>query len=226
VGIFGCDEWTVLSDQETLLSNARRPEIVTQLIQTRLSPVAGDSWNAPQYRKVWETILNDGRFRRVEWVVKTDPDAVFFPTRLRAELLIGGIARDTPMLFANCPATSDIGPHNGQNFMYGAIEVISRGAIEMYFTALGSCTGLITASRFEEDFITTCMLEYAQVPLNADLRMPLLQDWHCNNFANPSPCVANSVAFHNFSGSEVWFQCWAEANGQKSEAGMEVVRWT
>lgn len=223
-GIFGCEEWTVLSDHETVLSDNRQPVIVSQKMETRLSPVAGDSWNAPQYLKVWETILHDGRYTRTEWVVKTDPDAVFFPNRLRAEVRRGAISYAPPVLFANCLASSDIGPHNGQSFLYGALEVISRGAIDMYFREFNTCARSITTERFEEEFITKCMSEYANVSLNRDLTLPLLQDWHCNGFVSPSPCIADSVAFHNFSGEELWFQCWDEATRYKSDIAVEAVR--
>lgn len=226
-GIFGCEEWTVLSDSRVLLSKRGVfPEIWTQSIPTRLSRVAGDSHNAPQYVHVWDMILNhDQRHKRLHWVVKTDPDAVFFPNRLRLELRKGAFTHESPMFFANCPATCrDIGPHNGQSFMYGAIEVISTKAIELFASAYRNCRSSIPVDRFEEEFATECLSNYAHVPQHQDLHIPLLREWdYCQS---PYACTANSVAFHPFSGKDVWFKCWSESSGQSEADAHEVAAMT
>lgn len=113
-GIFDCDETVVFSDVRTWISqgptylvnpDGTKPEILIETVDIgmKLSPyidklalVNGDeaalqnvaaSWrNAPHLVECWRRLLEDGRYKFHDWVVKVDPDAAFFPARLRARL--------------------------------------------------------------------------------------------------------------------------------------------
>merc|ERR1711972_1229851 len=61
------------------------------VVQTWLQAPLGGEWhtrmNTPIFMKLWRQVIHDGMFRRTDWTVKVDADAVFLPGRLRAILL-------------------------------------------------------------------------------------------------------------------------------------------
>jgi len=91
-GLFGCDEFVVFSNR-TLMLNSPGPgqkRILSLPIHSNLRADYGGRWgtalNTDIFVEVWNSVSLLGRYQFHDWTVKTDPDSVFFPERLR-ELL-------------------------------------------------------------------------------------------------------------------------------------------
>jgi len=104
IGVYDCDEQIVFSDEVTWLSegptylrgHSNKILIETHKVGVNFSDALTGSeadartaaWlNAADYVKCWKEVIMDGRFRWHDWVVKVDPDTVFLPARLRAQLM-------------------------------------------------------------------------------------------------------------------------------------------
>merc|ERR1719300_1101655 len=87
VGIFDCDESAVFSNTSTILSTGEQSPVSVTLLNGSLSVAYGGKWmtalNTGVFNRLWMRVIEIGRYRYHDWVVKADPDAVFFPGRLR-----------------------------------------------------------------------------------------------------------------------------------------------
>lgn len=209
VGAFSCDDFAVVSHERVMLSE--EPLYVTRSFKgPPLPAVAGASFNSVNFKSFWETIREDGQFDQADWTIKVDPDSVFFPERLQERLERSAFTPTNPTFFANCDEESKVSPRIGGSFLYGPIEVISRGALDKFFAGFDSCD---SGKTFEETFLMDCMKKFG-VPLeNRDLGLNLLRDdsVQCGGDTAGLPCASNSVVIHPFSGVEKWFKCWDEA---------------
>lgn len=221
LGIASCDDWTIVSDSQLHLSAGSETPVDALVVDVDLSTSHGAAANVREFSKVWQAIANDGNYQRADFIVKVDPDTVFFPDRLRDKLRQSSFSATDPVFFANCVADVDLQAQEHARFMYGPIEVFSKAAVEAYFRNKDQCKGLRVAGDYEESFMTRCLLKL-NVAFNTDMNFPLLQDEHCQQGRSASPCVGGSVAFHNFSSVQDWLRCWSEA--QKDEDATEVVR--
>lgn len=86
VGIFECNEWAVFSNSSTLLDKGGPMPLKVTLVNFSLAVPYGGKWhtalNTGVFNGVWTTIVSLGNYRMHDWVVKADPDSVFFPKRL------------------------------------------------------------------------------------------------------------------------------------------------
>merc|ERR1712061_40350 len=83
MSIFDCDETAVYSNKVIHLGFNVETNVVDKNLH---SPIGGEfhtALNTPIFIAVWKQLIKDGRFRYHGWTVKTDPDAVFLPSRLR-----------------------------------------------------------------------------------------------------------------------------------------------
>ena len=97
LGIFGCDQWVVLSNVDEIpvpeMFRHRVPPIPTmralKVIDHSMRVERGGEWdtalNAPLFAEMWTSFLetHDPSKDTFDWLVKVDLDAVFIPTRLR-----------------------------------------------------------------------------------------------------------------------------------------------
>jgi hypothetical protein len=115
VGIFGCDKAAVYSNKEIAVA----PNVVTEVVNSTLKcGFGGDSQsalNAWIFISVWYQVIHVGDYKKHDWVVKVDPDAVFFADRLGRVL-----AQHKGAGYIN----------NCKYGMHGPIEVFSSGAID------------------------------------------------------------------------------------------------
>lgn len=209
VHIFSCDGWIVVSDETVWL--LKNPRVATVAYKgPELAAVAGESFNSAPFRGFWFEIQDDGQYAEYDWTVKVDPDTVFFPDRLRSNLAASAYNGNLPTIFANCDTGATVGPHDGRDFLYGPIEVISRAALDMFFK--GPATTCSAGDKFEETYLTNCMASLG-IELTRDTSLNLLRDDTSKCMKNPSGqiCTSGMVAMHPFSGVEQWFKCWEEA---------------
>merc|ERR1719183_927820 len=81
VGIFACDEYTILSNR------ALGSGLNASMVQSDLKCEMGGEWhtamNTEIFMAVWTAVIMLGRFQDHDWTIKADPDTVFLPARLR-----------------------------------------------------------------------------------------------------------------------------------------------
>jgi len=188
VSIFGCNSWSVYSDQKAWLGDN------TYSVQSDApKAVYVGLWlNVNIFMNAWKKIFAAQEYMKNDWTVKVDPDAVFLPNRLREHLkpFNGGM-----LFFRNCPKFSS---------MQGPLEVLSRDAVANFGRSYQNCVNGIDQSHIGEDgFLQKCM-EMLGVGSNQD--WSLLVDKYCGQ--EPSPCTNGwAAAFHPFKDVNLYAKC-------------------
>mmetsp|Transcript_85765 Transcript_85765/g.188308 ORF Transcript_85765/g.188308 Transcript_85765/m.188308 type:complete len:462 (+) Transcript_85765:172-1557(+) len=219
-GIFQCDAFRVYSHGSQPLQLG---PVATRPIADAGSATMGDlsvsgtttsSWlNTLVFTKMWEELANDGEWWNHDWTVKVDPDAVFFPRRLQANLAsrtpFGGVRMagldsgigSEPLYAGNCDRTWHGGPARLK--LFGSIEIFSRNAIGSYKAFGKSCLEKLPWKGWGEDyFMQSCMNMLGAKAFNGT---SLLADERCH----ASPCSdTTKVTFHAFKTIPEWFSCW------------------
>jgi len=201
LGIFGCDAYSVFSDAKTWLTPGPPIRIDSTVLGISLEAKAGTKehiLNTEIFLKAWEQVKADGLYIEHDWIVKVDPDAVFFPERLRDRLV-----RITPagasIYFRNCRLSFGL---------FGALEVMSRLALLSFYDGLERCKQVLPWQSFGEDMFLRKCLDFLRVSPHTDFS--LLSDGYCGE--QPSPCVSGKVAFHPFKNVETYMRCAQEAS--------------
>merc|ERR550525_1037330 len=124
VGIFACEDTAVVSDIN--LDLGRSVETIAIDMVDGGTSRDGTAANTQTFINAWMEVTKDGRFQHYDFTVKTDPDTVLLPERLRVHLK--GINGDNIYL-ANCDRR-DIWPGSPDYpMMNGALEVVSTAAV-------------------------------------------------------------------------------------------------
>lgn len=209
--IFSCDEFAVLSDcQHALLIGEGPLGTVYTLIIPAITEATGkwgvnggttDSWlNTLTFMQAWQKLKVDGRVYHHDWTVKTDPDAVFFPDRLRGHVRAHTATGDENLLFLNCDRFSE-GPA-----LFGSMEVFSKNALITYFDGAEKCKSEMDWHGWGEDYYMHHCLVKLGVGIVFDGDM--LSDKRCY----ASACSdASKVVFHDYKTIASWFECWGQA---------------
>jgi hypothetical protein len=217
LGIFACEEFAVYSNPVIKLGSYR-----TSLLNIDLAPLASSSLGetALIYEKLWDRVVADGRYAFHAWTVKVAPDAVFLPARLR-EALRGPGALQEPqsgngLFLQSCQRALGL---------YGALEVLSRRAVEAFVEGRERCTvneTLDGASGFLKElpkeaasFLQSCLLRLGTTRVE---QLGLLAASACGGGEDWSPCTSRAVAFHPFDTVATLRQCFAAAAGKDKEA--------
>lgn len=160
--------------------------------------------NTEIFHKVWRSIKADGRYRNHDWTVKADLDSVFFPNRLRKHLRDLRPPPTTPIYLRNIDFKFEF---------LGALEVLSKKAVDVYLTHQAECIKHIGTRGGEDYFTKACLDAVGSVGYMVD--HTLLRDFKLRKHWNPrdvEPCADQvPVAFHSFKGSDYWMTCFAVA---------------
>jgi hypothetical protein len=190
-GIFTCEEHAVVSDHSVEVGG----ECSVPIGHTDCRKGGWGSWiNSWTFVKAWEAIAADGRYRRHDWVVKVDPDTVFFPERMKAYNHMHGWSADDLWWLKNVP------------FEYptiGAIEAFSRAAMDAYADRGRKECDYWAVNSAEDEWICKCMTRlgaHSISDLNALQHMKGDQCWN-----------DNIVAFHPHKTTWSYERCVAEA---------------
>lgn len=213
-GVFGCDDGVVMSDQEVILSKEGEPRQYTEVISHEvMEHPAGVFDNHELFLDVWEKVRLNGRYKVADWTIKMDPDTLFIADRLRAR--IGGKSHAFlyPTFYANCRAQDNVQYWERGWFMYGALEIFSNKAVDVYFEGAERCRQHIRFYNhaWEERYLTHC-LEFLGVPLNSWLNLDLLSDPYCDKHLGEPDCEGSAVAFHVLDTPEKYQQCYETAH--------------
>lgn len=175
-GIFTCEEHAVLSDTSVEVG---ADECSIAIGSTDCQKGGWGSWiNSWAFVKAWETIVKDGRYKQHDWVVKVDPDTVFFADRLKAHMQ--GASGDDPWWLKNVP-------FSGYPTI-GALEVFSRAAMDAYSLRGSSECDSWAVNSAEDEWICKCVTKLGAHPRQDDYALQHMKGDQCSD--------GRIVAFH------------------------------
>jgi len=207
LSLFSCDEYVVYSNRSIPETSFPLHTVMIPM-DVRNNPETHNPLNTPVFMKVLKLELSSRRYLQHDWVVKVDPDTVFFPGRLQS------------MLSDAFPAARDPGSvflQNCKSQLLGAIEVISRKAIETFFLnademcldIYGEATVSDETMAFGEDqFMQRCL---SRLDVQQMQHSDLLSDSKCSGLQ--WQCKGDFAAFHPFTSKDEYLACVDNAIG-------------
>jgi len=199
-GIFDCEDWVVFSDEEVWITPGPPVKITTTVLPISLKAKAGKTehiLNTKIFMAAWDWIIKEKKYVTSTWMAKVDPDAVFVPARLREAVE----KKWDPMghkeiYIKNCPFSFGF---------YGALEVVSSGAIKNYAMNQQKCLKELQWQDWGEDLYMKNCFDHLGVKEVTDYT--ILADEYCG--AKAGQCwLTAPVAFHPYKSAFNWFQCW------------------
>lgn len=220
-GIFGCNDYSLFSDEEMELGIGPQGPVIGTAIpgdQAWLAPVEGTSeavWHNTQvFIRAWKRMRDDGVYRRHTWTVKVDPDTVFLPGVLQQKLGEHPWYRpQDPMYLLNCERWKSL---------QGPLEIASGPATERFLGTLDRCEKELDWQRWGEDwFVDQCMRMAGVGPWDG---YDLLDDMWCNSMygwtghtyldeyhQNGPTCNDGKPAFHPYKTPAEFMLCLNQA---------------
>jgi len=216
--IFACNEYVVIARRavfighdhcgrkvETWVNDVPKVSMGKNGVQGEKTNSYLNTWT---FIVAWDTLIMSGRLWNHDFIVKVDPDTVFFPDRLRPymEKHVGQCS-----YFRNCWLDEEVGKRGG--LLYGSLEVYSKQAIGMYHEFNETCKSMKWRGWGEDLYMQKCM-DKLHVPRKEGFF--LIRDAMCN-FPPCHPCDApctqnDRVSFHPFKTNASWWKCWREAS--------------
>lgn len=139
VSIFACDAQDVYSDVEVSLGGAVstiKVEDTDKDFHFAKRKTTGAWINTGMFMQVWKAIGKKGAYSSYDWTVKVDPDAVFFPSKLRTRIHLLPIPPGGGFL-QNCEGV-DYG-------FFGNLEVFTKTAFSTLVANIDTCkTGSVS----------------------------------------------------------------------------------
>jgi len=132
--IFGCEAYRVFSDISTWLSPGKVETVKVEDVENNFyfakRKFNGHWINSNMFIQAWRKIKEEDMWSSKDWVVKTDADAVFLPTRLREKL--GSLDVTSNGIYVeNCKYVI--------YGFYGALEILSHKAAATLMANLDDC---------------------------------------------------------------------------------------
>jgi hypothetical protein len=170
--------------------------------------VTTDSFlNCQVFIQAWGVVMGQTRAPTMDWIVKADPDAVFFPERLQqrvAEHMAGGAET---VFYMNCNKV--FGPDDEPSKLFGSLEVFSQGALRTFQDQKHRCEDELDWRGWGEDYFMSHCMDHIGVARVEDFDS--FSDSRCNS----APCDdAAKVSFHDFKDEGSWFRCWETSLGE------------
>jgi len=198
--IFGCDGYTVFSNREMELAPGFHTFYVDSDLKCQLGGEFGTAMNTGIFLKVWETLIRNDEFKYHDWTVKVDPDAVFFPERLRVELI------------HHSEVGNGIYLNNCKYGLHGPLEVYSRNAVRALASGMQRCQDHFNQQcsgpcQWGEDmYIDQCLWKVLGVKREDEFS--LLREDHCDPPKGWESCrEAQFTTFHPFKSAEGYRTC-------------------
>lgn len=228
-GIFACDDHAIYSSEPGDVWGTQISVLwgVNLWCDKQPTPVEfggqgpAGMWSAANtrvFKIIWEAIIKDGRWKKHDWIAKTDPDTVFLPWNLK-EVLI------QPQFVAAQNTTAGGYLQNCPFGLYGGMEVVSSNAVRQMSEHMGSCPYVPQ----EDVYMKYCFKHMGVPPLVAhwafcfrgcdiDIQnrmyaegSPVPKGFCQNHFAE---CLGHHAAFHALKNPWTWEQCFWRAKSQ------------
>jgi hypothetical protein len=129
--IFTCDEYAVFSNSTLTVVPGLVSKVVASDLHCEKGGEFGTALNTDIFIAVWRAVVADGRFKFHDWVVKADPDTVFFSARLRT--MVQKYDEDVKT------APNGVYLNNCHRGMHGPIEVLSKRAVQVWLEGIPNC---------------------------------------------------------------------------------------
>jgi len=203
--IFGCDENAVYSNKTVSIGPGFKTVVVPVDLTVKFG---GDSYTALNswiFIAMWKKVIDEGRHLAHDWIAKVDPDAVFFPRRLR------------PIL-ARYAGTGYI--NNCKYGFHGPIEVLASKTLSVLQADYNAswdgkapvkCVKELHFGEWGEDFfLSQCMSKVHVITRKTDANLMCEAHCDCPNFywCKESP---ERVTYHPFKRVDMYAQCMANA---------------
>jgi len=178
----------------------------------------GSFSNIDAFRQIWDEVRNKGEYKKYDWVVKVDADAVFFPDRLKQHIDKLLVPRGAFVYLENIDYRF--------RFM-GALEVLTKEALDLYFERSPGC--IRGKHEGGEDFFMRGCMDAIGIDHMSDFS--LLHDRYA---AQDDPCTDGWVVAYHFHKKVIsWNWCYNEAvcgtRDASCQKGLEVkyvMPWT
>jgi len=203
--IFACDAYAVYSNKSVTVA----PGVETSVVDVDLTvKFGGDSYSALNtwiFIAVWKRVIEEGWHKNYDWIVKVDPDAVFFPERLRPIL-----AKHAGAGYIN----------NCRYGLHGPIEVIAAKTMSTLAADYAAswdkkspkrCVKELHFGQWGEDFfLSQCMKKVYNIVPQLDEK--LMCEAHCS-CKDWYWCTdgTDRVTYHPFKRADMYKQCMANA---------------
>mmetsp|Transcript_54914 Transcript_54914/g.139196 ORF Transcript_54914/g.139196 Transcript_54914/m.139196 type:complete len:490 (-) Transcript_54914:292-1761(-) len=219
-GMFACDAYVVVSDKDLGLAVDGVQTLTISTTKVTGYTAAGTSPNAPVFVEAMSKLREDGRYRQHDWVIKSDPDTVLLPDRLRMVLEPTQQPRNpypppyapapgAGLFVPNCDKQATWGTGWGANglwpMMYGSIEMVSREALDNYFVKEESCKSSIQGwqKMGEDRYLGLCYRHLQAGELFLKQGDATCGGGSCGD--------GRFQAYHPFKSVDTWMQCWDQA---------------
>merc|ERR1712190_152200 len=217
VSLFSCDHYDVFSDGDAEVGSGYPAIKVTdndhefRLIKRKKT---GTWVNTGMFKQVWKAIAQKPEIKEVQWVVKVDADAIFFPHRLKG-MLQGHPITYTGIYLENC--------NEVKWGFFGNLEVFSVEAFNTLLNNIDSCSKSIDwvkGTKFgpigEDLFALMCMdrngvSKVQNFDLTTDGVCPgTKKRWGAKNATKwKPPCnLVGTPAIHPFKKPEEYLSCY------------------
>lgn len=170
----------------------------------------GSVHNIQSFIGAWKQVLDDGRWKKNDWVIKVDPDAVFFPEHFKSKVLYNWRTPQGAAVYLR---------NTFYKFKFlGALEALTREAFEIYAETSWKCEAHLGQEGGEDYWMEQC-LEGLGIDYQTD--ESLLHDKYAADDSCDDP---NGVAYHFFKkieGGDGWDNCWNSASDAWNNAHPE-----
>jgi len=204
--LFACDGSKVYSSEVLSIGPGMETALVNSTLKCKYGGKYNTALNTPIFMSVWEQVGLDEDYRRFDWTVKVDPDAVFFAWRLRALLQNHKESRYGVYL------------NNCRFGLHGPIEVFSRNAIAVWSKGRTLCIEYFEnecdgeCPWGEDMFVDQCLERVLKVD-RVNTSFLLLED-HCDPPHGWQECDDPlHVSFHPFKNVSDYRRCMDTAVG-------------
>jgi len=210
VSLFACEAYSVFSNAAIEVTHGLTSHIVDSDLKCDKGGEFGTALNLNIFIAVWKKVVEDAVFLEHDWTVKVDPDAVFFPQRLRGIVAMHP-ETDKGVYLNNCKFG-----------LHGPIEVFSRHAVTTWSTGHKQCIDHFWKLCHgdclwgEDLFIDQCLAKVLGAQRENDYR--ILTEDHCDPPKDWDSCTDESrVAFHPFKNETGYRTCLN--NAEKARGG-------
>jgi len=167
----------------------------------------GSEHNIQSFIHAWQQVKEDGRWKNNDWAIKVDADAVFFPDHLRKKILWNYKTPQGAAVYLR---------NTYYKFQFlGALEVLTKEALEIYFERGWECEKHLGQQGGEDYWLLQCL---EGIGVNYQTDTNLLHDKYAKNWDCGDP---NGVAHHFFKKIDDWDVCWNVCNDAWNNAHPE-----
>jgi hypothetical protein len=205
LGLTQCEEYVIYSNPSIQLGNFSSTHVDVDL-HVQKGGEFNTLLNGPVFVKVWDAVIEAGRWEAHAWTVKVDIDAVFFPDRLR------GLMRDLEPKDTDARQEDGVFLQNCPLGLHGPLEVLSRQAVKTFSKGRDECW----KAPQEDVYLKECLFRLKIHPVEAYDILAEKDCWRDHWHQDPDwmKCRSGKACFHPFKTPEAYHACLSNAGKQ------------